>query len=62
VVVRVDRREKLACKACEGELLRAPNGDKIVAGGKFGTQFVAKLLMDKYRDGLPLNRQRQRFA
>jgi transposase len=33
VVVRLDRREKLACEQCEGELVRAPLGDKVVAGG-----------------------------
>jgi hypothetical protein len=60
--VRVDRREKLACEDCEGELVRADKGDKVVDGGKFGTTFVSKLLVDKYRDGLPLNCQRQRFA
>ena len=61
VVVRVDRREKLACKACEGELARAPLGDKVVPGGKFGCSLVASLLVDKYRDGLPLHRQKQRL-
>lgn len=61
VVVRVDQREKLACEACEGSLGRAPVGDKVVAAGKMGTSLVAQLLVDKYRDGLPLNRQKQRF-
>jgi len=62
LVVRVDRREKLACIPCEGELVRAPQGDKVVSGGKFGCTLVANLLVDKYRDGLPLNRQKQRLA
>lgn len=62
VVVRLDRREKLACARCEGELVRAPQGDKVVAGGRFGCQLAATLLVDKYRDGLPLHRQRQRLA
>jgi transposase len=61
VVVRVDRREKLACKPCEGELVRAPTGDKIVEGGKLGTRLVGTILYDKYWDGLPLNRTRQRL-
>lgn len=61
VVVRVDRREKLACETCEGQLARAPAGDKVVAGGRLGTTLVATLLVEKYRDGLPLNRQRERF-
>ncbi len=62
VVVRLDMREKLACQSCEGELVRAPTGDKVIGGGMMGTRLVASLLVDKYRDGLPLHRQKQRFA
>jgi transposase len=61
VIVRVDRREKLVCDDCEGSLVRAPMGDKIIEGGRMGTTLVAQLLVDKYHDGLPLNRQKQRF-
>jgi transposase len=61
VVVRVDRREKLACIPCEGELVRAPQGDKVVSAGKLGSTLVATLVVDKYDDGLPLHRQKQRF-
>lgn len=61
VVVRRDQREKLACRQCESELTRAPQGDKVVSGGKLGSTLVAQLLVDKYRDGLPLHRQKQRF-
>lgn len=61
VVVRRDMREKLACVPCEGELARAPVGDKIVAGGKLGLALVSQLMADKYIDGLPLHRQRERF-
>lgn len=61
VIVRKDSREKLACANCEGELVRAPLGDKVVPGGRMGTRLVAQLLVDKYQDGLPLHRQKQRF-
>lgn len=61
VIVRLDKREKLACTPCEGELVRAPLGDKVVAGGKMGTTLVAQELVDKYHDGLPLSRQVERF-
>ncbi|MDE3097606.1 MAG: IS66 family transposase [Chloroflexota bacterium] len=61
VVVRVDRREKLACGTCEGELVRAPVGDKVVSGGRLGSTLVAALVVDKYDDGLPLHRQKRRF-
>lgn len=62
VIVRRDLREKLACKPCEGELVRAPVGDKVVGNGKLGLALVAQLLVDKYVDGLPLHRQRERFG
>lgn len=62
VIVRRDRREKLACSTCDGELARAPVGDKVVGSGKYGPALVAQLLVDKYSDGLPLHRQRERFA
>ena len=62
VVVRLDMREKLACPECESALVRAPVGDKVVAGGKLGTELVAAVVVDKYRDGLPLHRQKERFG
>jgi len=61
VILRLDMREKLGCRPCEGELVRAPLGDKVVAGGKMGTTLVAQVLVDKYYDGLPLSRQVERF-
>lgn len=61
VIVRVHEREKLACSACDGQHVRAPAGDKVVTAGRFGTTLVANLVAEKYRDGLPLNRQRERF-
>ncbi len=62
VIVRRDAREKLACPPCDGELVRAPLADKIVPSGKLGLALVAQLLVEKYVDGLPLHRQRERFA
>jgi transposase len=61
VVVRLDKREKLACTQCEGELARAPQGDKVVEGGRLGSALVSELIVDKYRDGLPLHRQKERL-
>jgi len=61
VIIRLDQREKLACEACEGELVRAPVGDKVVAGGRLGPGLVATLLTDKYDAGMPLHRQKERF-
>jgi transposase len=61
VIVRLDRREVLACKPCEGELARGPMGDKVVAGGVYGSRLVATLVVDKYEDDLPLHRQAERL-
>jgi hypothetical protein len=55
-------REKLGCENCDGELVRAPLGDKVVSGGRLGSTLVAELLVDKYNDGLPLHRQKLRFG
>jgi transposase len=62
VIVRRDKREKLACEPCEGELVRAPMGDKVVEGGYYGSTLVAHLIVGKYRDGLPLYRQAEQLA
>ncbi len=56
VIVRLDKREVLACPRCEAEMVRAPMGDKVVAGGAYGSRLVAELVMGKYKDGLPLHR------
>ena len=61
-IVREDRREKLACKTCQSEVVRAPIGDKVVEGGAYGAQLVADMVVSKYDDGLPLERQRQRYG
>ena len=61
VIVRVDQREKLACEDCEAEVVRAPTGDKVVAGGKYGDALVIDMLVSKYGDGTPLHRQRERY-
>ena len=60
--VRRDKRLKRTCRPCDGEIVRAPRGDKVVAGGQFGCGFVASLLYQKYEQGLPLHRQRKDLA
>jgi transposase len=61
VIVRVDKREKLVCPICEGQLARAPMGDKVVKGGAYGSMLVAQLLVGKYSDSLPLYRQAEQL-
>ena len=61
VIVRLDRREILACTTCEKEVVRAPRGDRVVEGGIYGARLVSDLLVGKYWDSLPLNRQGQQL-
>jgi transposase len=60
-IVRLDEREVLACDNCEAALVRAPLGDKVIAGGAYGSRLVAELVVGKYWDGLPLHRQGQQL-
>lgn len=59
VFVRLDIKEILGCDGCDAELVRAPMGDKVVAGGAYGSALVAKLVVGKFWDGMPLYRQGQ---
>lgn len=56
-----EKREKLACRACEGEVTVAPT-DKITDRGRPGPGLLAQLVVDKYQDAMPLYRQVQAFA
>lgn len=56
VIVRQDQQEVVACPKCEGEMFRAPMGDKVVSGGAYGSRLVGSLVVDKYWHGLPLTR------
>ena len=59
IIVRLDMRELLACTPCEGELERAPLGDKVISGGIYGSTLVASMIVKKYDHGMPLHRQRE---
>ena len=61
VIVRQDIREILACRKCDAEVVRAPMGDKVIAGGAYGSYLVSDLVVGKYWDSLPLNRQAQQL-
>jgi transposase len=61
VIVRIDSREVLACKPCDGEIERAPMGDKVIVGGAYGSQLVGEMVVDKYWDSMPLYRIGQKF-
>ncbi len=55
--VVVDKREKLACKRCEEGMATAPAPDKVIEKGRPGPGLLADVLVGKYADHLPLNRQ-----
>lgn len=59
IFVRVDIREILGCDDCDAELVRGPMGDKVVSGGAYGSALIAKLVVGKYWDGMPLYRQKE---
>lgn len=61
VIVRRDHREVLACFGCEAEVVRAPRADKVIDSGYYGSRLVAELVVGKYWDSLPLNRQGQQL-
>jgi transposase len=62
IIVREDIREVLSCGKCDGEMVRAPAADKVVSGGKYGPNLIADLVVGKYEEGLPLDRQRRSLA
>ena len=53
--------EKVRCRPCGAGLATAPGPGKIIEGGLAGPGLLATILVDKYRDGLPLHRQMDRF-
>ena len=55
----VDKREKLACHPCEQGVAVAPAPDKVIDKGRPGPGLLADVVIGKYVDHLPLNRQRR---
>lgn len=60
--VLVDIREKWACRACQGNVVIAPPADKVVDGGLPGPGLVAHVLVSKYKDHAPIERQADIYA
>lgn len=54
----VDKREKLACHPCEEGVVTAPAPEKVIEKGRPGPGLLADVIIAKYVDHLPLNRQR----
>lgn len=60
-VVHVERREKLACKACRGDAATAPRREP-VASRRVGASVLAHLVESKCDDALPIHRQKDQFS
>jgi transposase len=60
--VRVIRRPRYGCRACEGAVVQAPAPERPVTGGMATEALLAHVLVAKYGDFLPLYRQAAIFA
>lgn len=60
--VRVTRRPRYACRACEGTVVVAPAPERPIAGGMPTEALIAHVVISKYCDSLPLYRQSQILA
>jgi transposase len=56
--VIIDKREKLACRPCEQGVAVAPAPEKVIDKGRPGPGLLADVIIGKYVDHLPLNRQK----
>ena len=55
--VRVTRRPRYGCRACEGAVVQAPAPDRPIDGGMATEALVAHIVVSKFCDHLPLYRQ-----
>jgi transposase len=60
--VKVIRRPRYACRACEEAVVQAPAPDRPITGGMATEALLAHVLVAKFCDHLPLYRQAQIFA
>ena len=60
--VKVIRRPRYACRACEEAIVQAPAPERPITGGMASEALLAHVLVAKYADFLPLYRQAQIFA
>ena len=60
--VRLIRRPRYGCRACENAVVQAPAPERPIDGGMATEALVAQVLIGKYSDHLPLYRQSQIFA
>lgn len=61
-VVQVSHCEKVSCTRCRDAVVTAPAPPKVIDGGQPGPGLLARLIVDKAEDHLPLERQQRRMA
>jgi len=61
-VVEVTECEKLSCPRCRDAVVTAPAPGKVIPGGQPGPGLLARMIVDKAEDHLPLERQQRRMA
>jgi transposase len=61
-VVQVAACEKVSCSRCRDAVVTAPAPPAVIPGSPVGPGLLARILVDKAEDHLPLDRQRKRFA
>lgn len=59
IFVRRDIRDVCACRANDCGFVRGPLGDKVIAGGLYGSRLIAHIVVSKYRMGVSLHRIRE---
>ncbi|MGB7037246.1 MAG: IS66 family transposase, partial [Xanthobacteraceae bacterium] len=60
--VRVTRRPRYACRACEGAVVVAPAPERPIDGGLPTEALIAHVVVGKFCDSLPLYRQAQMLS
>src|SRR3954454_23214812 len=60
--VKVVRRPRYGCRACEEAVVQAPAPERPITGGMASEALLAHVLVAKFCDHLPLYRQAQIFA
>src|SRR5918993_692007 len=60
--VKVIRRPRYGCRACEEAVVQAPAPERPISGGMATEALLAHVLVAKFSDHLPLYRQAQIFA
>lgn len=55
-VRRVLRRRKYRCR-CNACVMTAPASPRVLPGGRYSTDFTVQVVVDKYLDAIPLERQ-----